>query len=543
MSSTSDSVVTVEGLAFALPDGRVLFRDLAFGLGRERVGLVGANGVGKSTLVRILAGELPSSSGSVVRSGRVAYLPQQRAPVVGPRDAEAPSTVAKALGIARRLDALARIEAGSTDPADFDAVGSGWDVAERAKSELDRLGLSRLALDRTMASLSGGEATRVTLAGLVFDEPDLAILDEPTNDLDAASRRALYQWVESWKGGLLVISHDRELLTRMERILELTPGELRSYGGNYAAYETQKRIEDEAAARDVAHARKELRKTERDVQSARERQERRSGRGHRDRLLGGVPKVLLGMRKDRAEGTTGRLADLGDKRIAERRERLDEARDHVADRGQLGVALHSTCLHATRVVIEMRGVRYTHPGAEAPTLEDVTLVVRGPERVAVTGRNGAGKTTLLRLAMGELGPDAGLVKLGVSSAHVAYLDQRASLLRPGATVLDCFRDSNPELDLTESRWALARYLFAGDAALASVDALSGGERIRAALACTVGASQPPSFLLLDEPTNHLDLNSIRAVEGVLREYDGALMVVSHDAAFLDAIGVDREFAL
>ncbi|MGD2047164.1 MAG: ABC-F family ATP-binding cassette domain-containing protein [Gemmatimonadota bacterium] len=543
MPSPAGSLVIVEGLSHALGDGRLLFQDLALGLGRERVGLVGANGVGKSTLARILAGELRPSTGAVLRSGRVAYLPQQRTPVDGPREPGAPSTVAEALGIAPRLNALARIEAGSTDPADFDEVGTDWDVAERATSELGRLDLAQLGLDRTLASLSGGEATRVTLAGLVFDDPDVAILDEPTNDLDAASRRALYQWVESWRGGLLVISHDRELLARMERILELTPVELRSYGGDYAAYEAQKRSEHQAAARKVAHARKELRKTERDVQAARERQERRTGRGHRDRLLGGVPKVLLGIRKDRAEGTTGRLADLGDKRIAERRERLGEAQDRVADRGQLGVALRSTGLHATRMVLEMGGVRYTHPGAGTPTLVDATLVVRGPERVAVTGSNGAGKTTLLRLAMGELKPDVGVVKLGVPPDDLAYLDQRASLLRHGATVLDCFRDANPELDLTESRYALARYLFTGDAALASVDALSGGERIRAALACTVGASRPPSFLLLDEPTNHLDLDSIRAVEGALQEYDGALVVVSHDAAFLEAIGMERELAL
>lgn len=159
MPSPADSLVIVEGLSYVLGDGRVLFQDLAFGLGRERVGLVGANGVGKSTLVRILAGELRPSTGAVLSSGRVAYLPQQRTPVDVPREPGAPSTVAQALGIAPRLKALARIEAGSTDPADFDVVGADWDVAGRATSNLGRLGLAQLGLDRTLASLSGGEAT------------------------------------------------------------------------------------------------------------------------------------------------------------------------------------------------------------------------------------------------------------------------------------------------------------------------------------------------------------------------------------------------
>ena len=541
--TTPAPLLTADGLGYVLPGGRALFTGLTLGLGRERVGLVGPNGVGKTTLVRILAGALAPTEGQVVRNGPVAYLPQQRALPGGQPERRTVPTVGDALGLSARLEALKRIEGGSTDPADFDVVGSDWDLVDRAGAELGRLGLAGVALQRPLPSLSGGEATRVALAGLVFDGPDLAILDEPTNDLDADSRRALYGWVESWNGGLLVISHDRALLARMERILELSGLGLRTYGGDYAAYEAQKAVEEEAAARDLAHARKELRKTERDTQAARERQERRSGRGHRGRLDGGVPKVLLGMRRDNAEATTGRLAEVGDKRISEARDRVDEARGRVEDRDRLGVTLQSTGLHATRKVLEMRAVRYTPAGAAAPVLDGVSLTLRGPERVAVTGRNGAGKTTLLRLAMGELEPNAGTVVLGVPPADVAYLDQRAALLRSGSTVLECFREANPGLDLTECRYALARYLFAGDEALSRVDTLSGGERIRAALACSVGASRPPSLLLLDEPTNHLDLDSIRAVEGVLRAYDGALVVVSHDEAFLRAIGVQRMVAL
>jgi ATPase subunit of ABC transporter with duplicated ATPase domains len=383
----------------------------------------------------------------------------------------------------------------------------------------------------------------VALAGLGLGGPDLAILDEPTNDLDRDSREALYRWVEAWRRGLLVISHDRALLSLVDRIFDLSLQGLRVYGGNYAFYEEQRRAEDEAATRDLAHAKKELRRAERAAQAARERQERRTSRGHRDRLSGSVPKVLIGARRDRAEGTTARLHGVGEDRVEGARERVVEARDKLDERGRLGVRLTPSGLHARRSVLVMKEVRYTYPEATRAVIDGVNLVLRGPERVAVTGPNGSGKSTLLRLAMGEIVPEAGLVRLGVDRVAVAYLDQRAELLGSDTTILERFRASNPELDLTAARYALARYLFAGDAALARVGSLSGGERIRAALACTVGASRPPQLLLLDEPTNHLDLDSITAVEGVIREYDGALLVVSHDQAFLEAIDLERELCL
>ena len=194
-------------------------------------------------------------------------------------------------------------------------------------------------------------------------------------------------------------------------------------------------------------------------------------------------------------------------------------------------------------MLEARELRYRHPGAAAPAVDGVSLALVGPERVALAGPNGSGKTTLLRLLAGALAPDAGEVRLGVAPAEVAYVDQRAAALRPQWSVLDNVRAANPSLTAHECRAALARFLFRGDAALAPAGALSGGERVRAALACALNAGRPPALLLLDEPTNHLDLDGVAAVEGALAEYDGALVVVSHDAAFLEAIAVRREVRL
>jgi len=553
MAGSPATLLAASDLGFVLPDGRVVFEALSVALASERTGLVGANGIGKSILVRILAGALAPSSGHVTRSGRVAYLPQERAGRWGRAvdergraarlDGSSGShTVAEALAVDDVLRALERIEAGGTDTVDFDVVGSDWDLRDQIGRVLDRFGLGHVDLSRPVASLSGGEATRTALVGLVLRQPDLVILDEPTNDLDRESRASLHAWIEEWDRGMLVVSHDRGVLRRVDRVLELGARGLRAYGGGYDLYRERKTVEEDAVQRDLEDARKELRKVERDAQRQRERQDRRTARGRKGRLAGGVPKVLLGARKESGEATSGRLGKTGQRRAARGRERLEEARSAVEERVRIDVNLGRSGVHASLRVLEMRGVSYAH-AATGPVLQRIDLVVSGPERIAVVGPNGAGKTTLLRLVAGEISPSVGHIGLGVPAAAVAYLDQRAAGLGTQRSVLDAFRAANPALGPTESRHVLARYLFRGDAALARVEHLSGGERIRAALACTVGAERPPALLLLDEPTNHLDLESLEAVEDVLRGFDGALLVVSHDDAFLEAIGTEREVRL
>ena len=251
MSTTThalDARIVAERLSYATADGRALFEDLTLSFGRERTGLVGPNGSGKTTLVRLLAGELTASSGSVHRAGPVAVLPQDFRPA-----AEAPLSVV--LGIEDRLAALRRLERGEAEPADLDRVGDDWDLAERAVAVLGRYGLGHLPLDRPVGAVSGGEATRVALARLALGHPDFLLLDEPTNHLDAASREALYAFVEGWTGGLLCVSHDRALLRRMDRIVELSGLGVRVYGGGWDEYRAIREVEDAAAERELESSR------------------------------------------------------------------------------------------------------------------------------------------------------------------------------------------------------------------------------------------------------------------------------------------------
>ena len=532
----STQLLVADRLAYSLADGRTLFSDLTLGFGRERTGLVGPNGAGKSTLVRLLADALRPSAGSVVRAGSVGWLPQDFRVRAG-------QPLAGVLGIAERLARVDRVLAGGAAADDLDRVGGDWDLRERAEAVLARLGLAHLALDRPVLDVSGGEATRVALAGVLLAEPDFLLLDEPTNNLDTAGREALYAFVEGWTGGLLAVSHDRGLLRRMDRIIELTPAGARVYGGGYDLYRARRAAEADAAARELASAEAALRAARREAQQMRERQARRDSRGKRVAAEGGIPKIMLGMMKERSEHTGARVRETGARLVEDGRARLDAARGRVDEQARLALDLPSAAVPAGKIVVEADAVTYAHPNAASPVVDGVSLRLTGPERVAIVGPNGSGKTTLLRLITGELRPDAGTVRLGLPPAEVAFFDQHTRRLRDDASVLENYRAAHPGVDETAARHALARFLFEGDAVHQPAGSLSGGQRLRAALACALNGWQPPRLLVLDEPTNHLDLDSLEALEQVLRGYDGALLVVSHDAAFLDAIGIQRRIEL
>jgi ATPase subunit of ABC transporter with duplicated ATPase domains len=532
--SSAPPIVLAEAVSWQSPTGQPVLDRVTLALSREKTGLVGNNGSGKTTLARILAGELAPTSGSVSRAGSIARLPQDFTPL-------ADRSVAQALGVAEKLAALARLTAGGGLPGDLATLDDDWSLEARIAAVFHRLGLEQVGLERPVRTLSGGETTRIVLATLFLQEPDLIILDEPTNNLDRESREALYDAVRAWSGGLLVVSHDRQLLHWMDRIVELSPGGLRSYGGNFELYTAQRDAEAAAAEHDLQHAAKELRKTRREAQTARERQERRSSRGKKTRDKVGMGGIALNTRRDSSDQTTARLADTFEARISGAREALTAAQARVDERRDLDITLAQVELPVGKTVLELEDVSFRYAGGARPILEHFNLRVVGPERLAIVGPNGSGKSTLLQLILGGLQPTTGQVRVGVG--RVSCLDQRADLLDPRRSVLENFRVWNPDLSETVCRLTLARFLFRTDDVHRLSGTLSGGERLRAALACVLTGVNPPQLLLLDEPTNHLDLASLANLEQALRLYTGALLVVSHDRTFLDNVGVQRTVEL
>jgi ATPase subunit of ABC transporter with duplicated ATPase domains len=524
------SFITLDGLSFRTPDGRVLFDNLTLSFGAERTGLVGRNGMGKTTLIRLILGEIAPTAGSVAVRGRVGVLRQALAPPQGAR-------VADVLGVAGPLARLARIEAGEGREADF--AEADWMLEGRLAEALAQVGLAGLDSDRPAAELSGGETTRAALAGLIAAEPDLILLDEPTNNLDAAARELVAQVLAGWRGGAIVVSHDRGLLREMDRTVELSALGAKTYGGGYDLYAARKAEEEAVAVRDLAEAERGVARVEREAQVARERKSRRDAAGRRFAAAGGTPKIVLGAMAERAENSGGRANLLAERLRGEAASELADAEARVERLRRLDFELPASGLAAGRSVLVFDDVSFAYPGAP-PLLKALSLRMTGPERLAVTGPNGSGKSSLIRLATGDLEPTAGRVSRGVSAA---LLDQKTALLSEDETLLEAFRRLNPDANENAAHAALARFLFRNTAARKRVAELSGGERLRAALACVLMSAQPPQLLVLDEPSNHLDLDSIAAVEAALRGYDGALLVVSHDRDFLDAVGIEREVGL
>jgi ATPase subunit of ABC transporter with duplicated ATPase domains len=391
-------------------------------------------------------------------------------------------------------------------------------------------------------ALSGGERARLARAEQLRTDPDLLLLDEPTNDLDAKARADVHRLVARWPRGLLVATHDRALLAHVDRILLIERGTLRSYGGNYAAFAERRATERAALERERDNADAELHRAERHLREIRERQSRRDAAGKRARKTGSQPKLVLNGRRQSAQATTGRLRDVTARVLDDAETRAAAARASLAALDRLKMALPASGLAAGTTVVALHEATIG-PAPDHPVLERFALDIVGPERLAITGRNGAGKTTLLRVLAGELAPLGGQLHRGVPLTDLAYLDQHTTLLDVGRTVRDAFAARHPHAERNAVYAALARFRFRADASDQPIATLSGGERLRAALACVLGGPAVPRFLLLDEPTNHLDLEHLEAIEHALRGYDGALAVVSHDAAFVEAIGVQRTICL
>lgn len=517
MSSLSFSQLT-----FSWPNGRPLITDATGAISSGLTGLVGTNGTGKSTLLRILAGDLVPDSGTISHPPSVIYVPQD---VSHRADARADAV----LGLSQVRLALKAIQAGSVDPVHYDTVGDNWDVEERARATLASLGLPTDTLERTVGELSGGEATRLALASALMARPDVLLLDEPTNNLDRHAISQVIDALEQRAGATLVVSHDRTLLERVRTIGELRGGKLRWFGGALADYEAARAGEQDVAMQQLRAAKAEVARQHREMRAQVEGAAKRAKAGARAGK--GLPPIVANARKRAAQKSEGRVKAIHEGRLADARAELARAQDAAQRDSEIRVNLPDTEVPVRRDVARLEDCKLR-------TGQVVNALVQGPERIVLDGPNGAGKTTLLRTLLGQVAPITGTASVRVP---VGYVPQRLDVLDPGMSVADNVLAQSPTVSPHQVRANLAQFLFRGQDANALVATLSGGEKLRAVLAAVLMSDPAPQLLLLDEPTNNLDFASREHLIEALAHYRGALMVVSHDTDFVDRIGTTRRW--
>ncbi|HEY6331150.1 MAG TPA: ABC-F family ATP-binding cassette domain-containing protein [Blastocatellia bacterium] len=523
--------LTCADAGYRLPDGIALFTSLNFSLSTIKTGIVGSNGAGKTTLLELLAGIRKPSEGIVTGDGPVSYLRQLES-------FEPSETVAGVLGVRAVLEAHSRIAGGVATAKDYDLMDGRWQLPELADRTMKDLGAGHIPMDRQARHLSGGELTRIRFARVLIEEPDFLLLDEPTNHLDLSGREFVYNLIDSWVKGLVVVSHDRKLLSLLDQIAELGPLGLKFYGGNWDFFRGQRDIEKTAAEQDLASARATLAKARQTAQRAHERQERRSSSGRKRATRTGMPKMQMGNLKRKAEGTTSRLAGRHEAKVNEARSNFYKAKRRLPSEEPIHVDLKTAEIPKTKRMIELIEVNYVYPGSDRLLWNhNLNLSIFGRERIWLKGANGSGKSTLLDIILRRKEPTNGEIRTG--TGHIGILDQPVSVLADDRSVLENIGLAAPGRTAGEIRSLAGRFGFRSDSSLKKAGWLSGGERMRAGLACLLGAAQAPEILMLDEPANNLDLSSLSALVSALTSFESTLIVVSHDITFVEEIRVDR----
>jgi len=515
---STKSAITLRDLTFEWPDGSIALDHVNGTFSTGRTGLIGRNGAGKSTLLRLIAGELRPSAGHIDTIGEVGYLPQTLT-------LRPDTTVGELLGIEPILEAMRAIESGDADPRHFDTIGDDWDIEARADEALDQIGFSAADLDRRVAEVSGGESMLIAITGLRLRRTPITLLDEPTNNLDRATRARLAGFVDEWPGTLVVVSHDLELLEHMDNTTELYGGSLDAFGGPYSAWKAHQEQEQAAAAQAARSAQQTLKVEKKQRIEAETKLARRERTGRKTQRDGGIPKIVAGNRASKAQVSAGSMRSTLDDKVQAAQAALDAADARVRDDEHIHLDLPDPDVPRGRRLAELED-------------QDRTVVVQGPERVALVGPNGAGKSTLIHQLLGRTEPVAGRPHGRLVTDRVGYLPQRLDGLDDDAGAIENVQAVAPETPPGTIRNQLARLLLRGDSVDRPVRTLSGGERFRVCLARLLLADPPAQLLIMDEPTNNLDITSVEQLAEALDAYRGALLIVSHDVTFLERIGVE-----
>ncbi|MDD4556595.1 MAG: ATP-binding cassette domain-containing protein [Alphaproteobacteria bacterium] len=521
--------LSVSNLSYSILGFQTLFEKVCFEVSNsQKVAIVGENGVGKTTLLKLLCGELLPSKGEIVINGKISLVPQSLFEFSG--------NIAQVLGVAEIIESLHKICENKATEIDFEIVGENWDIEAKIKSEFERWNLSHLHLDDLFERLSGGEKEKLLLIKNFISTADVLLFDEPTNNLDVASRRVFLEELKACSKLVLIVSHDRNLLNEMDVILELSKNKVQKFSGNFEFYQQEK-------ARQVATIESKivgLKETQKNVLKTKiENQIKadKSAKSGRAKVFSDKYSSLqAGAMKGLSLASNAKKKNKLDGKILETTEEIKTLQLSILEEA-IKIPLPEKPFIKDKL-IEIENLCFSY--GERVLFKNFNLFVGGKDRMVLKGKNGAGKTTLLKIILGVLSPQSGSIEL---CASVVYLNQELSLLDREKTLLENLQEINPQMNLNEAHRILANFKFRNELAHKKVSVLSGGELLRGCLAAILGTDKQPELIILDEPTNNLDLQSLQVLESALQQYQGALLVVSHDEKFLEQININRELLL
>lgn len=537
--------ISIQQISYIHPDKEVLFSDLNFAISKgQKLGLVGNNGCGKSTLLQIIAGQLSPSSGVIVRPDDLYYIPQH----FGQYDS---LTIAQALQIERKQQALHAILAGDVSNENFTILNDDWNIEERSIAALDLWGLGQFTLSYPMNLLSGGEKTRVFLAGMDIHHPSVILMDEPTNHLDSSGRQRLYDWVEKYRSTLLVVSHDRTLLNLLPEICELEKHQINYYGGNYEFYKEQKTLMQEALQQRIEEKEKALRIARKVARETAERRDKQNVRGEKSNIRKGVPRIVLNALQGKSEKSTSKLTGVHQEKAEKLTNERNQLRGSLSPTAALKTDFNSSSLHTGKILVTAKEINFSyHSNSINNDIQEnsiskqqlwqapVSFQLKSGDRLRIEGANGSGKTTLLKLITGQLQPQEGT--LTRTDFSYVYLNQEYSIIDDRNSILEqAYAFNSRNLPEHEIRIILNRYLFPASEWDKSCRKLSGGEKMRLAFCCLMISNNTPDMFILDEPTNNLDIQSIEIITATIKNYAGTVIAISHDNYFIQEIGVEQ----
>lgn len=528
-------MLILQNITYIHPDHDLLFSDINLSLHKQnKIALIGHNGSGKSTLLKIISGDLPPTDGTVAADSKPYYIPQH----FGQFNE---FTIARALQVEDKLNALHEILGGDVNEANLTLLNDDWLIEERISEALQYWKLDNPDLKQKMGSLSGGQKTKIFLAGILVHQPEIILMDEPSNHLDIPGRQLLYDFLRVTSGTLIVVSHDRKLLNQLDTIYELSKRGITVYGGNFDFYTAQKRIESNALNQEIKSTEKALRKAKEIARETIERQQKLDARGKKKQEKSGLPTIAMKTLKNNAEKSTARTKEIHSLKAGIISNELILLRKELSDADKMKFGFDHSSLHQGKILITAKDLNFGY-GSQLLWNQPLNFVITSGDRIVVRGENGAGKTTLIKLILGEIQPRSGIIQKAPVKA--VYIDQDYSLIDHQLTVYEqAQRFNTAALQEHEIKIRLNRFLFAKDDWDKLCGAISGGERMRLMLCCLTISDLSPDLIILDEPTNNLDIQNTEILMNAINDYQGTLIVISHDVYFLDQVNVKQSLVL